>query len=75
MGGADLTENKVCNRCGKILDFFDKQQNFFIHTKLGYGSIFDGETVYYQLCCDCIDKVINECVIQPIATEKGTQKC
>lgn len=57
---------KVCNRCGKQMDFFDEQQDFMIHTKLEYGSIYDGDTIVYRLCCDCIDQTIKDCAITPI---------
>ena len=47
-----MSEKKLCNRCGKELDFFDLQQDFSIHKKIGYGSIYDGCTVDYHLCCE-----------------------
>lgn len=61
-----MTRTKVCNRCGKKLDFWDQQQEFSIHKRLEYGSIYDGETIRYQLCCDCIDRAIDECAVSPI---------
>ena len=68
-----MQDKKVCNRCGKELDVYDLQQNFTIHTKIGYGSIYDGDTVYYQLCCDCFDRAAEECAVFPIIEEDEQQ--
>lgn len=68
-----MQEKKVCNRCGKELDFFDLQQDFTIHKTIGYGSIYDGDSVHYQLCCDCFDKTAEECAVFPII-EEGEQQ-
>lgn len=48
---------------------FDQQQDFIIHTRIGYGSIHDGDSVHCQLCCDCFDKLVGECEISPIIEE------
>ena len=56
----------VCNHCGKELDFFDRQEDFSIHKQIGYGSAHDGDIVCMRLCCDCFDKLIDECCISPI---------
>lgn len=64
-----MQEKKVCNYCGKELDLFDLQQKFIIHTRIGYGSIHDGDSVHCQLCCDCFDKLAGECKISPIIEE------
>ena len=61
-----MVESKVCNRCGRELGFFDEQQQFYIHTRLGYGSAYDGDVIRYRLCCECIDKSINESAVSPI---------
>ena len=50
-----MQEKKVCNVCGRELDFFDLQQG-----------IFDGDIVDMQLCCDCFDDLVNECKVSPI---------
>lgn len=57
---------RVCNHCGKELDFFDRQEDFSIHKQIGYGSIHDGDIVCMRLCCDCFDKLIDECCVSPI---------
>jgi hypothetical protein len=61
-----LTEKKLCNHCGKELDVFDLQQDFTLHKDIGYGSIYDGDSVHYQICCECFDKIAEECVVFPI---------
>lgn len=64
---------KYCNLCGKALDAFDEQQEFVIHNeKIGYGSVHDGDSVHLQLCCDCMDKLAEQCMIDPIIdVERG----
>lgn len=64
-----MADKIVCNRCGRELDFFDQQEDFTIHKKIGYGSIYDGCTVHYQLCCDCFDKAVAESAVSPIKEE------
>lgn len=59
----------TCNRCGKALDMFDLQQNFYISTSIGYGSIHDGDKVDLRLCCDCFDKLVAACKVSPIHEE------
>lgn len=66
----NLQDNKVCNRCGKELDFWDIQEDFTLHSRIGYGSIYDGDGVHLQLCCDCFDKLVEDCKVNPI-TEVG----
>lgn len=61
-----MTDKKLCNCCGKELDFFDLQQDFTIHKNIGYGSIYDGDSVHFQICCECFDKIAEECVVFPI---------
>lgn len=61
-----MADTKVCNMCGKELDFFDIQQDFAIHRQVCYGSIYDGEHVDLHLCCECFDKVVADCKINPI---------
>lgn len=61
-----LQDKKVCNHCGRELDVFDLQQDFTIHKKIQYGSSYDGCQVHYQLCCDCFDKAVEQCKVNPI---------
>lgn len=34
-----------CNLCGKEFDEWDEQESFGIHTRVGYGSKFDGDDI------------------------------
>ncbi len=61
-----MTGNPICNLCGKELDFFDMQNDFSIHKKIGYGSVHDGDDVYLRLCSDCFDELVDECNVSPI---------
>lgn len=56
----------TCNKCGKKFDFWDTQEEFSINTQLGYGTKYDGSYLELDLCCDCMEKLIDECVISPI---------
>ena len=64
-----MTNETVCNKCGKRLDIWDKQEDFTIKSQLGYGTQYDGDYLELHLCCDCMETLIDECVISPI-TEK-----
>lgn len=57
---------KVCNKCGKPLDIWDKQEDFSLVRKLGYGTAYDGEILELQVCCDCMETFITECVVSPV---------
>lgn len=61
-----MHETKVCNRCGKELDFWDIQEDFTIHRHVGYGSGYDGEVINLRLCCECFDRLVNECKVSPV---------
>lgn len=64
-----LTMKRVCNGCGKELDFWDEQQDFSIHKQIGYGSFYDGDYIDLQVCCDCMDRIIEKCAVSPIEVE------
>lgn len=61
-----------CNLCGKLFDVFDDQHDFKIVRRLGYGSIHDGEDIELDLCCGCMDELIEKCEISPLIT---VEKC
>lgn len=63
-----MQDKQVCNLCGRELDFFDQQENFTIHKKIGYGSVYDGTTANLKLCCACFDRIVSMCTISPITT-------
>ena len=52
-----------CNLCGKKMDMWDVQEGFGFNGNIGYGSKYDGEKLNLDLCCDCMDKLIESCVI------------
>ena len=61
-----MAKKIVCNKCGKPLDLWDIQENFSIQRKLGYGTKYDGDGLDIHLCCDCMEKLIDECNVSPI---------
>lgn len=61
-----MKDTCVCNRCGRELDLFDRQQDFTIHKRIGYGSIHDGDMVTLRLCSRCFDDLVGACAIWPI---------
>ena len=62
-----MPEKVFCNKCGKEMDIFDKQEDFTIcKDRLGYGTKFDGEKLKIRLCCDCMEELIDSCKILPI---------
>lgn len=60
-----LTEY-TCNKCGKKFDMWDESEHFHIHKKCGYGTKFDGEKLELDLCCSCMEELIDSCTISPI---------
>lgn len=61
----------ICNMCGKEFSFWDKQEDFHIYSDyVGYGSKYDESTLELDLCCDCMDKIIDMCKISPV-TDRG----
>ena len=61
-----MAKEITCNRCGKKFDIWDMQENFSINTRLGYGTKYDGDDLELDLCCGCMEKLIDECAISPI---------
>lgn len=64
-----MQDKRVCNRCGKKFDIFDLQQDFTIHKQVQYGSMYDGCYVDFHLCCDCFDRMVEECKVSPVEGE------
>ena len=62
-------QSKCCNLCGMPLDEWDVQENYSIHTKVGYGSKYDFCEVRLQLCCRCFDSLVERCAVSPIVGE------
>lgn len=59
----------VCNVCGSKLDFWDLQEDFTIHKRVGYGSVYDLKEVRLQMCCSCFDQIAESCAITPVVKE------
>lgn len=56
---------RKCNICGREFDVFDSQENFSINKCLGYGTKHDGDYLNLNICCECMDKIIDNCKISP----------
>lgn len=60
----------ICNVCGKEFSDYDEQERIGLHSKIGYGSKHDGDTIDLDICYDCfdilIDKLAKQCKINPI---------
>lgn len=59
-------KNYICNKCGKPFDMWDENEHFHIYTKFGYGTKFDGDELQLDLCCSCIEELVDSCTISPI---------
>ena len=49
----------ICSMCGKELDEFDLQEDFYFKHYIGYGSKYDLDIFEARLCCDCFDKILD----------------
>lgn len=58
---------KRCSMCGTIFNIWDEQADFCFESRIGYGSVYDGEVLRMDLCCACFDKVMG--VIIPMCRE------
>lgn len=61
-----MAKETICNKCGKRFDIWDTQENFSISAHMGYGTKYDGDHLELNLCCECMEKLIDECIISPI---------
>ena len=61
-----MEQGIVCNKCGKVFDMWDTQEDYTISTQIGYGSSYDGDHLNLHICCECMDKLISECIVSPI---------
>lgn len=55
-----------CNKCGSKMGMWDIQEDFSMQRKLGYGSKYDEYNLDLDLCCNCMDKLIESCIITPV---------
>lgn len=63
----DLTQTheKFCHCCGKEYDLTDYTGGVTVSRDLGYGSKYDGEYLSMNICCSCMEKLIDGCKIVP----------
>ena len=61
-----MSKYYYCNMCGNEFDIWDYEEDFHIHTLLGYGTAYDGDRLHLRLCCSCMESIINNCKIDPI---------
>lgn len=64
---------RTCNICGKPFNEYDEEQDFSIVKRIGYGSVHDGKTLELDICCECMDKLIEKCVESPIIDDGGIE--
>lgn len=56
----------LCNMCGKEMDAIDERSGGRFYKLLGYGSKYDGDTLELDICCSCLDRLVDMCKISPI---------
>ena len=56
----------TCNVCGKEFNFWDEQHLFKVYRRMGYGTKYDGDMLELDMCCDCMDTLIDKCKVNPI---------
>jgi hypothetical protein len=62
-------EECKCNKCGKL--FQDKQTDIHNYrTEFGYFSNHDGEIWEFNLCEDCLEKLVSSFIAPPKKIEK-----
>lgn len=65
-----MAKRTQCNLCGKIFDVYDEQHDFSLVRRLGYGSVYDGNEIELDICCDCMDKLLDMCKVSPFVNEE-----
>jgi len=66
-----VVKEYYCNKCGREMDEFDIQEELSIQSRLGYGSRHDGDMLQLDLCCECMDELIDSCKISPLEAWDG----
>lgn len=51
------------------MDLWDKEGGISVNKRLGYGSRYDGDFLELDLCAQCLDELIDSCVIKPVDPE------
>lgn len=54
--------------CGKDIDDNEREDSWGFVDTLGYYSKYDGSKITMDLCPECVDKIIEQCIISPIET-------
>ena len=67
-----MAKDIICNKCGKKFDIWDTQESFSIYRHLGYGTKYDSNNLELDLCCDCMEKLVDECIVSPIIENNYT---
>lgn len=66
-----IAKKTFCNKCGKPFDMWDEVSGFEAESVLGFGSKYDGLRLELDLCCKCMDTLIEECKISPLVEEES----
>lgn len=61
-----MSKRITCNKCGKEFDLWDRQEAFHIYRDLGYGTKYDGSFLELDLCCKCMEELIESCSDNPV---------
>ena len=64
-----MAKEITCNMCGKKFNVWDTQEAFRIYRDLGYGTKYDGDVLELDLCCECMERLIDSCKIKPIISK------
>lgn len=51
---------RCCNFCGKVLDYWDLQEDISADRFIGYGSKYDLYRLQFKLCCGCFDRLLDQ---------------
>lgn len=54
-----MKRKQKCTMCGKKFEMHDTCADLHFEKRIGYASIYDGETLKLDLCCDCFDHLVN----------------
>jgi hypothetical protein len=63
--------HNVCNICGQVIDHTNQFEGFRLNSKVGYGSVYDGEILELHVCSDCMDRLIDTCKVHPIKNHES----
>ena len=66
-----MAKTTTCNLCGKEFDMWDAAEATSIYKRLGYGSKYDEDWLELDICCKCLDTIIDQCEINPIIPYEG----